>query len=230
MLSPKELSEIERFQNLAPRCYKNLVSGASLVNLKRGGRLFAEGESPSGIFIILKGSIKVSKLVSNGSEFVFDIFYPGESLGEVSILSQHNYLAAATALEDTKTLKISKKAYLSTFEDTNPSVMKAIKELCHRIKRQHRRIGELSAGDVEKRIASVILSIGERTQPTNSKIIFVNLSRQELSAMVGARIETVIRIISKWIELGIVEKKSRGLNVKIADLLIILNRKNSPKH
>lgn len=222
MLSLKELSDIERLKELNSKCYKSLVSGASALSLKRGAELFSEGETPSGMFIILKGSVKVSKTLTSGSEFVFDIFYPGESLGEVSLLSEQDYPAVATALEDTRIVKINKKAYLSTFEGTNQAVMKAVKELCLRIKRQHRRIGELSAGDVEKRIASVILSIGERTQNSNSKTISVNLSRQELAAMVGARIETVIRIVSKWIDSGLAEKKTRGFKVRAEEMLLII--------
>lgn len=229
MLSSKDLSEVERLKGLNPKCYKSLIAGASALSLKRGAELFCEGEGPIGVYIILKGSIKVSKALNNGGEFVFDIFFPGESLGEVSLLSQQNYLATAVALEDTRILKINKKAYLSVFEGTNPAVMKVVEELCLRIRQQHRRIGELSAGDVEKRMASVILSISERTHPSPAKQTIVNLSRQELSAMVGARIETVIRIVSKWISSGIAEKRTRGFKVKTELLREMIKSTNDKK-
>jgi CRP-like cAMP-binding protein len=69
--------------------------------------LFAEGEPGDELFIIQKGSIKITKIVDN-KEVLLAMLKPGDILGEMALLEGKPRAASALAYEDCEVMAINK--------------------------------------------------------------------------------------------------------------------------
>lgn len=70
--------------------------------------LFKQGEMPVGIYYILEGSIKISKVYQKEKERVLKIAYPGDIFGLESFIDGYKYSATATVMEDSVICFMSK--------------------------------------------------------------------------------------------------------------------------
>jgi len=224
MVLSKELNQIPRFSGLKPTTLKWLTERIHRIKVAKSNFVFSEGDSCDALFIVESGSIKIFKSLESGRELTIDIFYHGDALGEVALIDEGEYPASATALEDSTILKLPKEDYIKllTFSDATSSV---IRDLSLRMRALNRRVRELGSGEVEQRLALVVLTIAQRSNPKNTETLVCDLTRQELSSLVGARMETVIRIISKWHKSGIAIKSPSGLHVNKTAIAKLLESK-----
>ena len=226
MVLGKELVQIPRFSGLKAPTLKWLSERIHRIKVSKSNFIFSEGDACDALYIIETGSIKIFKSLESGRELTIDIFYHGDALGEVALIDEGNYPASAIALEDSNVLKLPKDDYekLLCFSDATTSV---IRDLSLRMRALNRRVRELGSGEVEQRLALVVLTISQRSHPKkNSDHLVCELTRQELSSLVGARMETVIRIISKWHKSGIAIKSSSGLHVTKSGIAKLIEQKN----
>src|SRR6476469_2644083 len=75
-----------------------LQQRSKLIKLPKKAVLFSEGELTKGIYILLKGKIKISQLNPDGSVQILFIYTVGEVFGHRPILGGDNQPATATAL------------------------------------------------------------------------------------------------------------------------------------
>ena len=78
---------------------------------QRAEQLFAEGDPCTGLFLVATGKIRIFKLSSAGREQILALEGPGSSFAELPVFDGGNYPAAASALEDTEVLFISRKDF-----------------------------------------------------------------------------------------------------------------------
>jgi CRP/FNR family transcriptional regulator len=222
MLLEKDIVNIPRFSGMAPSTRKWLFERLIRRVIAKGEFVFMEGEECDALFIVEQGAIRIFKSLESGRELTMDIFYQGEAVGEVALIDETPFPASAVALEDSKILKLRRQDYqelLRRFPDAATSI---IRDLSLRIRALNRRVQELGSGEVEQRLALVALTIAERSHPDEKDILICDLSRQELASLVGARIETVIRTISRWYKEGVAIKSPMGLHIRkrrLAELL-----------
>ncbi|MCL2878930.1 MAG: cyclic nucleotide-binding domain-containing protein [Treponema sp.] len=69
--------------------------------------LFAEGEQGDELYIIQKGSVKISKIVDN-NEVLLAVLKPGDIFGEMALLESKPRAASATAYEDCQVLAVNR--------------------------------------------------------------------------------------------------------------------------
>jgi CRP-like cAMP-binding protein len=84
------------------------------------------------------------------------------------------------------------------------------------------KIDIVSAGSVPRRLAALTLYLIERFgKPTTqgSTAIEVSLTREQIAQLVSARVETVIRIMSRWQKAGWLVTMRHGLEVTRVDML-----------
>jgi diguanylate cyclase (GGDEF)-like protein len=79
-----------------------VVSHSSLIQLKKGGVLFTAGEMAEHFFLLLKGNVKVYKILSDGSEEEVAFFAPGDIIGDFDFARSAEYDASARVIEDSE--------------------------------------------------------------------------------------------------------------------------------
>ena len=86
--------------------------------------LFAEGEPGDELFIIQKGSIKITKIVDN-KEVLLAMLKPGDILGEMALLEGKPRAASALAYEDCEVMAIN-KANFEVMINNQPQIIDRI--------------------------------------------------------------------------------------------------------
>ena len=79
----------------------------------KGQNIFHSGRTPTGVFCLLSGKVKMSKLGSDGKEQIVRFVLPGRLLGIRAFLSNCTYASTATALEESVICYVPKDLFVS---------------------------------------------------------------------------------------------------------------------
>lgn len=112
--SPEEtlqrlLRQVTLFEGLLPIHLRRIGTLVQEVNVGRGDYVFAHGDDGDGLYLILEGSIRISRSVSGMGEEALAILKPGMYFGEMSIIDDDVPRSAdAIAHEEARLLKLPK--------------------------------------------------------------------------------------------------------------------------
>jgi CRP-like cAMP-binding protein len=221
MLDAKAIRRIPRFSGISPEAERWLCERAGVRSFAKGEPIFFEGDPCECFYMVLTGEVKVFKVLESGRELILDFFREGESFGEVALVDGSDLPASALAAEAASVLTLSRKDYLALLE-RHPEVARSIiRDLTLRMHALRRRVEVLGETGVQARIANLLLiygrQLGEETE--RGLLIPIHLSRGEVAALVSARIETVIRIMSRWQKEQLVLSEPEGFRVPDAAAL-----------
>ncbi|MBN8616766.1 MAG: Crp/Fnr family transcriptional regulator [Deltaproteobacteria bacterium] len=186
--------------------------------LERGAALFRAGEATLEVTIITSGLVKVVRYLPDGSEVILGLFGPREAVGLVAVLQQRPYPATALALTHQVAVLCIRSAEVLRAMSREPSLALALNgALLSQSQVLRAKIDVMSAGSVAQRLASLLGSLAERfgdELEDGTTFLPVSLSRGELSSLVGARVETTIRVLSTWRKQGLVETTREGFSIR----------------
>ncbi|SDM46026.1 Crp/Fnr family transcriptional regulator [Lachnospira pectinoschiza] len=166
---------------------------------KKGDVLFIEREKIEHMYIILEGYVSLYRNSKYGDERVIFICTDGEIVNEVC-LQDNKTSIAARALSDLRLLKIYVKDLDNFFENDYEAFKIVYNSLAHKLRRLYRQTGNSNGTfPIEKRLAARIWKLARdygKDIDSGRKIKF-EVTVTLLASMVGAKRETVSRIISK---------------------------------
>ncbi len=178
---------------------------------KKGQNLFVEGNPPFGFYCISSGKVKLSKSTESGKEVLLRIAGPGEVLGHRSLFSEQAYNATATAMEDTHVCFVSRPAILKLIEQNPQLTVNLLKRLGDQMGAAENRLVAATDRSVRERVAETLVVLAETYGLQDADRIRVDLSltRDELSGLVGAATENVIRVITEFKKDGIIDEHKK---------------------
>ncbi len=204
------------FATLTDTEMQALASRTSRKRFQRDEQLFAEGDPCTGLFLVATGKIRILKLSPAGREQILAVEGPGSSFAELPVFDGGNYPAAASALEDTEVLFISRKDF-QNFCREHPDVgLKVIAVVGSRLRRLVGIIEELSFTTVRQRLIALILRLAQAGGTPSKEGIRVELtkSHQDLAAELGTVRELVSRNLSRLQAEGFLDVEGRKIVVK----------------
>src|SRR5690606_29645911 len=116
----------------------------------------------SRFIIVVEGGIKIAKTLESGKELILDILGPGETVGEVALLDELPYPASATAHVDTEVFTLSVTDYFRMLDEMPELARASIRDLAARLRSINRRMKNISGGNVEYRVAHLLLTLADR--------------------------------------------------------------------
>jgi len=190
-------------------------------SLRPGESAFWEGDSPDWFYVVASGRIKVSKVSSQGREFIIAFFGPNEMFGEVAAFENKPYPASAQAVTDTSVLAIGRDDFLGFLAGRPDVAVRIINVLGGRLRDAQGRLRDLAGERVEQRLARTLLMLHSRLGAT------LPFTRQEIADMAGTTPETAIRFMSRLREGGIV-RSARGKTVILDETRLRLLSEGPP--
>ncbi|EOR95148.1 transcriptional regulator, Crp/Fnr family [Arcticibacter svalbardensis MN12-7] len=216
---------LEKLDNLVGRGdglaeLQKLVADRKIRTVKKKQVIYYEGDSPSGLYLILNGKVKTFKLSNDGRELLTSIYGPDEYIGVNALLSNDVYHETSEAVEDTSICMLPKEM-IDQLVNHYPQVGRAfIKILSNNLKEKEDQLLQLAYHSVRKRMAQVLL----RLAGTDPEKGVLRISRDDLAAMAGMATETVSRTLSDFKDEGLIEKK--GSQIIILNATKLINMKN----
>lgn len=166
--------------------------------------IYDEGDSLKGIWLVLSGKVKTTKLTEDGREFLTGIFEADHFLATNALFSEGVYLDSATAIEESQ-LVIFPNAQFEEFISLFPDVAeKFIRILSNQVREKEEHLMQLAYHSVRKRVAEALLKFYRQRSNTDNSVL---ISRSNLAAMTGTAQETVSRTLTDFCDEGLIEKK-----------------------
>ncbi len=170
----------------------------------------------SGLFIITKGSVKVTRNDTEGREIILTILGEYEYFGEMSLLDGENPSANVTAMEDSELFFIGREQFMQLIE-YNPKITYALLEgLIRRLRAADDKIKSLSLLKAEGKIMSAIIQLAELSGIMKQGLVEVDLPFQhDIANIAGTSRETVSRVLHSLEKKGMIELD--GSKIRIPD-------------
>jgi CRP/FNR family transcriptional regulator, cyclic AMP receptor protein len=210
------LSKTPLFASLTDAEMHALAARATRKRFQKDEQLFAEGDPCTGLYLVAAGKIRIFKLSTTGREQILAVEGPGSSFAELPVFDGGNYPAAASALEETEVLFISRKDF-QTFCREHPDVaLKVIAVVGSRLRRLVGIIEELSFTTVRQRLIAAILRLADTSHVRSKEGIHIELtkSHQDLAAELGTVRELVSRNLGRLEAEGFLDVEGRKIVVK----------------
>lgn len=202
-----------------------LSESKSHISYKKGQMIFYEGNHPQGLYCIYSGKVKIHKLGHDGKDQILRLAKKGNVIGYRALLSDDNYHASATAMEDSVICFFPKGVYQNQIISNASLSMQIIKLLSADLKSAEHKAMNMVQKQVRERIAETILMLKEffGLESDNATINTI-LTRESIGNIAGTTTETAIRILSELNKnkiINLLGKRIKILNTK--ELIKIAN-------
>jgi len=207
------LSEVSIFSDLSSSELDKVEKIVKLRDYPKGSMVILEEEYGDIIFIIIKGTVKISRVNDEGKEVILSLLGIAEIFGEMSVLDGESRSANALAQEHCELLAIKSDDFLALLKENFKISFNLMGELAKRLRKSDMHIEALSLSDAEHRIGVSILNLAEEMGVIRKgKVTIENLPyQQDIASMSGTSRETVSRILKTFEDRNMVAKTGHRL-------------------
>lgn len=220
------LMQLPVFETVERSTLDPLASHFIRKEFERGEYLWREREQAHNFSFVVRGRIKIAKIRNDGRETILGVFDEGDAVGQIAVFQRIKYPASAIALEDTLVLEIYRDHFFGTIR-RDPALLEGV--INGMMRRNHdlvRRIHELTTGSAEQRLAMLFQKFARkagvrRKQDDGSMAIYVDLplARSDIAELINVRVETAIRIMSRWNKEGPISTLDDGFLIRDPEAL-----------
>jgi CRP/FNR family transcriptional regulator len=182
----------------------------------QGAVLFAEAQAVRGVFLVCRGSVKLSISAGDGKTLITHIAEQGEVLGLSSAFTGNPYKSTAETLEPTQVNFVRRDDFLKFVREYEDACIKAAGQLgqeCEANSDHIRALG-LSHSAAEK-LANLLLSwCNDRGKPSDSGTrVQLLMTHEDISQLIGTSRETVTRLLKEFRDKGIISIRGAALTI-----------------
>lgn len=199
------LRRIHLFADLTDRESDTILDLMREKTVAKGTVIFHQSDSEGGLYLILVGSVKISRTGRDGRDVTVAVLHEGNFFGEMSLLDGQPRSATATATESTELLVLDRE-HFQRYVLTQARIMtKLLRELSKRLRAADQTIENLALGSVADRLVCLIGHLG-RHNPIKDGTGTIERAptHQELAEMVGSSRETVTRALATMEKEGLI--------------------------
>jgi CRP/FNR family transcriptional regulator len=191
------LRRVPYFAALDPGAVRALAGKARTRGYRRGETILWEGEPCQGLYLVLRGRVKVFKRSAEGREQVLLIIGPGRSFNDVPVFDGGTNPGSVAAL-DASTIALLPKAEVLRLVEGDPKVaMAVIRVFAARMRGFTVAMEDLALRSVTARVAKILMetAAGRATLIETPAESGVRLTQSQLAAMTGSVREVVQRAL-----------------------------------
>jgi CRP-like cAMP-binding protein len=201
-----------------PICSSSLLDGiswedglhiAELARVRlftRDELIFMQGQPAQSVMLVMSGMVKLTQLGYSGNEVILWIRGEREPLeieaDHTSGCYVHN--CSARAVLPTSILVWERSQFRAILQQHPRIADNVARILSTRLEELQDRFREVATEPVSKRFALELLRLMQQIGKHHPAGTEVPLSREEMAQLVGTSIYTVSRLISKWVDMGLV--------------------------
>ncbi|MFO0552706.1 MAG: Crp/Fnr family transcriptional regulator [Polyangiaceae bacterium] len=222
-ITPEALRQFPLLRYASDETLARLVAVAEKTEFAYGDIVWHAAEEPLKVGLLRRGIIEIVRVTATGAEVTLALFGPRECPGLFAVLDGKKFPADARVLSEVAEIVWLPRDPLLEAIDRDPGLARAMSEvLRHHTGVLREKVDVLTAGEVPQRLAMLFLVLLDRfgdEGPGGELQLPVVLSRRALARLVNARVETVIRVLSKWDKESFVETSDQGFVVRDTDRL-----------
>jgi signal transduction histidine kinase len=180
----------QAFHGIPEREAEDLVSSGDVVDFPVDTVLCKEGEIEEDFYIILDGSVEVTKVINEDEARLLKHLNPGDFFGEMGLI--HNAPRAATVktISPTKVLVINKSAFDHLLERSTSVSLAMVREVSRRL----RENDEMAIEDLRLKARELALAYQQLAEQ--------EFARREFLTSIGHELRTPLTAASGFLELA----------------------------
>ncbi len=205
-----------------PQTFLNQVgNGNTTLKLPKKEVLFSQGDTTDAVFYVQAGKVKLTVVSPQGKEAVIAILEPGSFFGEGCLAGQLVHLATATAVEDTRIVRVDKPLMFRLLQDDRTfSALFLAHMLARNVRIQEDLVDQLFNSS-EKRLARVLLLMAHFGKEGKPEEVIPKISQETLAEMIGTTRSRVSFFMNRFKKMDLIHYDS-GLHVHSSLLNIVL--------
>ena len=129
------LHSVTLFQDIRADEVFHIAQIAEEVHVKAGSALFNEGDSGDGLYVVVKGEMRIHK-----GEHTLASFKKGDALGEMALFDQLPRSASASAVEDSDLLRIQREEFFEVMASRTEIMQAVVRTLSLRVREANEQI------------------------------------------------------------------------------------------
>jgi len=177
-------------------------------------RVCTGGDKAVHLFVVLRGTVKYSRLTTEGDEIALRLFTPGETFGLATLLPDPpNYLGTAEAMVAGELL-VWNHDDISQLSDRYPQIrtnaLSIALSLLGTISDRHASLFE---GSASHRVARALIDVGRRSGGIHPKGIDVHITNEQLGSLADVSRFTASRVLSGWNKAGVITKERKTVHI-----------------
>lgn len=170
-----------------------LEKGATYKVLAPDEVLFNEGTPCSFYHQLVAGKIKWGNISDDGREFIQEIVNEGECIADIPLFNKGTYATTATAVSNCTVIRLHSSSFDVLLKEKPELLLKFTQLLARMLSFKLQSLKDLAYHDPEHRILSMLNHLQDSQHNICPKCSKLQLTRQQIAAMTGMRVETVIR-------------------------------------
>jgi len=181
----------------------------------KGRLIYGPDERFKSIYLLLAGTVGLSRIAEDNTEVLLEIVRPDELFGESAFLDLPRRPEQATAIENVKLMTFTTSEMENLVRDRPHLAMALLQVLVERNTELTRRIESFSIDTVERRLARSLLRFSERlgTLEDDGSVRMMPFTHLTLSRYVGTTRECVTHYMAQFRKQGYVNYSREGIFV-----------------
>ena len=198
----------EVFDDMPPALIQELGALEFTTSYPSDATLFVEGQTPRGLFVVLRGRVKLSVSSRDGRTLILRIAEAGEVLGISACVSSHPYEATAETLESADIAFLKRADVLRLMQSHNDMALWLAENLsreysftCREVR--NLMLAESASGKLAKFLVDNLDKNGNAKQPCR---MHLGLTHEEMAQRIGSSRETVTRTLAAFKKRHLIEQ------------------------
>lgn len=191
----------------------SLSSRLKVRRFRRNEVIMHQGDAGDALHIVAAGAVKIVLPSAEGEEAIIATLRPGDFFGELALLDGEPHSATVTALEPSETLVLPRPVFIELL-DTVPGLRDALLAgLAKELRRLTGQVEELFFLDLSGRLATRLARLAEEAQPNAEGEVHLSwpYTQSDLAAMIGGTRQSVNRLLSEFVDEGLVRLERDSL-------------------
>jgi CRP/FNR family transcriptional regulator len=205
------------FCDLPPTALQAFESIKYATAYPQGAVLFVEGQLPRGIFVLCKGSVKLSINSPSGRTIIVKLAEPGEVLGLSATISGKTYEVTAETIDPCQVNFVKRDDFLRFLKDDVEACFKVAEQLSEKYHNACKEAGALGLShSAAEKLAKLLLEWSSKNGdgPKAEPRLKLRLTHEEIAQMIGTSRETVTRLFADMKKRQIVQSKGSTLVIR----------------
>ncbi len=187
------------FEGVGDETLEALTYGALFQWYPRETRLFAEGEIPDFLHVLVEGTAMLAGCDEAGQETVIDIVRPGDCFVPAAVLADRPYLMSGRTLEPSRILMLAAPVLRAQVARDHALALRMMSTLVGQCRGLVREVKNLKLRSTTQRLAAFILSQVDSSSDGAEDGVTVELpvSKRVLASRLGMTPEQLSRTFTK---------------------------------
>jgi len=204
------ISVAELFRGIGNAEVALLACHASLHQYPRGEMVFERGERPSGLLLVVEGTLKLAVRGANGEQKIIALIEEGQTCASALAFLDRPSALEASALTPVTIVSIPANSVFTAMQSDAELARRVVEHLSHRVLTLVDEVEGITLRTGLQRLAGYVESLA-RERGNGSHAVRLPATKTLIAAQLGIAKETLSRLLHELVEKGVISVARREL-------------------